>query len=151
MKAIQLKYMNVGTLPALLWIILGVSVALMIALPWGEENFRAEDYRRSLGGDHDARDRENWYLRKLANAVNPLGVAPITMTLSAGFLAVLRAQRVAATLMLAALQAAPDATAEAIRRTAKAKPPAVPAAVPPPAPIRATGPDDWDLPVGPKK
>jgi hypothetical protein len=121
-RPLEVRDVSGGSLQFLLWIILVVSFVAMILQPWHAELERAEDYRKSLPGVGervDARERESLYLKKLARAVNPQGLAPATFTLAAGFLTILRALRVSTAVTVAAMQAQPEQTAAAFRAAAR--------------------------------
>ena len=126
-RPLEVQDINVGNIPVLLWIIVVISFLSMIWQPWLEEVERAQNYRNSLPGVAeyiDARQHEFHYMRRLGRAINPWGLAPVTFTLSLGFLALLRGQRVSTAIMVAAAHPAPQQ---------KPAPPPVPK--PPPAPL----------------
>jgi FtsZ-interacting cell division protein ZipA len=156
-RQLEVKDIDVGGLSLMLWIILVISMAAMIFEPWSAEVERAEDYRKSLLDNLSARERDSLYLKRLSRAINPHGLAPATFTLAVGFLAVMRAQRVAAALTVAAIERQPEQTAAAIRAAAQAaKQPKQPPPVPKPAPAAPFGsqtdsPEEWDMQIGGKR
>jgi hypothetical protein len=173
-KVPDVAQIEAGGLAFFLRAIFALSLVYIVVSPFGDSMSQMSDDSTERYGHPDASGREEIYMRKLARAVNPNGVAPILMTLSAGFLAILRGQRASAELLLAELRASPAATAGAPKTVAtvkatprewldqlapqpKADPPPLPKATPMPAPparpadrpaqARGTDVDDWDIPV----
>jgi hypothetical protein len=119
-----MKFTTLGFLTVVLWTTFVLS---MISIPlgaWRAENERVDEYTsRMTGGSlYDAERREMFYLRKMGRYVgDPSNI--YMLVLSAGFLAIMRTQRLVGSILLDAIQSSPDATAEALRRGAKAKTP----------------------------
>src|ERR1017187_3286534 len=112
-KVPDVAQIEAGGLAFFLRAIFALSLVYIVVSPFGDSMSQMSDDSTERYGHPDASGREEIYMRKLARAVNPNGVAPILMTLSAGFLAILRGQRASAELLLAELRASPAATAGA--------------------------------------
>jgi len=124
-----MKDVVVGFYRFILWTCFVLSLVSIPLREHGQQLSETSDYLASLAGSNDPREREARYLRRLAHAVNPYGLAPLLMVLSAGFLALIETQRRNAESIIAAITAGPDATAAAIRRAVRPSAPA-PASAP---------------------
>jgi hypothetical protein len=126
-----MKDIVVGFFRFTLWTSFVLSLAKILISPVGDEYARVEDYRMSLPGvsQYDTPEkREARYLRKLGQAVNPYGLAPLILVLSAGFLALLEVgSRILAKLtdLTALTEAGLDESAAAMQRAARLGPAAV--------------------------
>jgi hypothetical protein len=117
-----MKFTTLGFLTFVLWTTFVLS---LISIPLGawraQDDEIAEHIARAVGGmRYDAEHREVFYLKKLARHVSPPSNVYM-LVLSAGFLAVMRTQRLVGTILVDAIHSSPDTTAEALRRSVKPK------------------------------
>lgn len=121
-----MKFTTLGFLTFVLWTTFVLS---LLAIPYdaifAAENERAERYRFREGsamGTASQDKLEEIQFKQMARIVNPTRHF-YTLVLSAGFLAIMRTQRLVGSILLDAIRSSPDATAEALRRAVKAKGP----------------------------
>ncbi len=106
MKVPDIGQIEAGGLAGFLRSVFFLSLFCTIVSPYGDTMSQISDDQTERYGRPDGFAREQIYMRKFARAVNPHGIAPVLMVLSAGFLVILRGLRASTELLLAALQPA---------------------------------------------
>jgi len=129
---------TLGFLNGFLWVVFVLSVLSFPIGSLGVSMDEIAEHNMSLAREYrgEPKHHENWYPKKLGREINPHGAAPILMVLSAGFLAVIRVQQLAAAASVAAIRESHTPTGTPTL-TPPATPPPIPkpaAAVPAPAP-----------------
>jgi hypothetical protein len=111
-----MKFTTLGFLTFVLWTTFTVSLISIPLKVWMDEYDRIAEYKSEVAGGTQAGSDARYFWKMARETGPPSNI--YMLVLSAGFLAVMRTQRLVGTILLDAIRDSPEATATALRRAA---------------------------------